>query len=83
MMKVVLSIVLAIVLCCGLVGCNDEKIEQADRFELVHEEGSMNVVVDKETGVMYLFLRAGYAGGVTVMVDADGNPLIYEESENE
>ena len=34
------------------------------------------VLVDKQTGVNYLFTNAGYAGGLTVLVDALGNPII-------
>ena len=34
------------------------------------------VLVDKQTGVNYLFAASGYAGGLTVLVDALGNPII-------
>ena len=36
----------------------------------------MSVYVDRETGVNYLFRSAGYAGGITPLLDADGNPVI-------
>ena len=35
------------------------------------------VIVDRETKVMYLNY-GDYSGGLTVMVDADGKPLLYE-----
>lgn len=38
--------------------------------------GSTEIWVDKETGVNYLFYSSGYAGGLTVMVDKDGKPII-------
>ena len=50
-----------------------------DRFEKVYTQGVANVIeiwVDKETGVNYLFRSAGYAGGITLLLDADGNPVI-------
>ena len=50
-----------------------------DRFEKVYTQGVANVIeiwVDKETGVNYLFHSAGYAGGITPLLDADGNPVI-------
>ena len=34
------------------------------------------VLVDKQTGVNYLWMASGYAGGLTVMVDAEGKPIV-------
>ena len=34
------------------------------------------VLVDKETGVNYLYINSGYSGGLTVLVDALGNPIV-------
>lgn len=36
------------------------------------------IYVDTETGVQYLWVCTGYAGGLTVLVDRDGKPLIAE-----
>jgi hypothetical protein len=36
-------------------------------------------VKDTETGVHYLFWDSGYGGGLTVMVDAEGKPLVDKE----
>lgn len=52
-------------------------------FIIVGYCGNMNVMVHKETGVMYLFLGAHGGAGVTVMVDSDGKPLIWEEYKQE
>ena len=32
--------------------------------------------VDRNTGVNYLFLQSGYAGGLTPLLDRDGKPVI-------
>lgn len=32
--------------------------------------------VDKETGVNYFFHQAGYAGGLTPLLDREGKPII-------
>ena len=40
------------------------------------EMGSTVILVDKETGVNYLFTSSGYAGGLTVLLDKDGKPVI-------
>jgi len=34
------------------------------------------VLVDKKTGVNYLYVQSGYSGGLTVMVDGAGNPIV-------
>ncbi len=48
------------------------------RFEKVYSQGAGNIkiFVDKQTGVNYLFCNDGYAGGLTVLLDKDGKPVI-------
>ena len=48
------------------------------RFEKVYSQsaGSIEVWVDKETGVNYLYHTTGYAGGLTVLLDKDGKPVV-------
>ena len=56
-----------------------------DRFEKVFEQGMVNVTeiwVDRVTGVQYVFHASGYAGGLTPLLDREGNPVVttvYEE----
>ena len=38
--------------------------------------GSMEIWVDRETGVNYLHRANGYAGGLTVLLDREGKPII-------
>ena len=50
-----------------------------DRFERIYSQGKLSVIeiwVDKQTGVNYLFRRDGYSGGLTVLVDENGKPVI-------
>lgn len=50
-----------------------------NRFEVLSSEGSINnikVLVDKQTGVNYLYCVTGYAGGLTILVDQDGKPIV-------
>lgn len=50
-----------------------------DRFEKVYSQGVMTVIeiwVDKETGVNYLYRSGGYGGGLTVLLDKDGKPVV-------
>ena len=49
------------------------------RFVWRESEGVLKetrIIVDTETGVNYLFVSAGYSGGVTPLIDADGKPII-------
>lgn len=48
------------------------------RFEKVFSQGmgSMEIWVDKETGVNYLYHNGGYSGGLTVLLDKDGKPVV-------
>lgn len=51
------------------------------RFQVVYEdkdglEVANRVLRDRETGVLYLFRVEGYAGGLTVLIDRYGKPLV-------
>lgn len=48
------------------------------RFEKVYSQsaGSVEILVDRETGVNYLFRTSWYAGGLTVLLDKEGKPVI-------
>ena len=52
--------------------------KKEERFIRVHSEnfGSEMILVDKKTGVNYLFVQSGYAGGLTPLLNADGKPVI-------
>ena len=50
-----------------------------NRFEKVYSQGALNVIeiwVDTETGVNYMFQQGGYAGGLTPLLDREGKPII-------
>lgn len=49
------------------------------RFEKIYSQGTMTTMeiwVDKETGVNYVFHASGYAGGMTPLLDHDGKPVV-------
>lgn len=52
--------------------------KKEERFVKVHSEnlGSEMILVDRQTGVNYLFVSSGYAGGLTVLLNRDGTPVI-------
>lgn len=54
------------------------------RFTVIDKQGKMSsfkVVRDNHTGVLYMSHNSGYQGGLTVMFDRDGKPLIDENYE--
>jgi hypothetical protein len=55
--------------------------KQENRFEVTFVQkitlgSSIEVWVDKETGVNYIYRRDGYSGGLTVLLDAEGKPVV-------
>ena len=56
-----------------------EKRKMEKRFVKIYSDGVMNVSeiwVDTQTGVNYFYHAAGYSGGLTVLLDREGKPVI-------
>lgn len=53
--------------------------EEMKRFVWRDSEGFLKetrIIVDTETGVNYLYVSNGYGGGLTPLLNADGNPIV-------
>ncbi len=53
--------------------------KENDRFIKVYSQGKVNTIeiwVDKETGVNYIYRKDGYSGGLTVLLNSEGKPVI-------
>ena len=52
--------------------------KKEERFIQIQSEnfGGQIILVDKVTGVNYLFVQSGYAGGLTPLLNRDGTPVI-------
>ena len=52
--------------------------KKEERFIKVYSEnlGSEYILVDKKTGVNYLFHASGYAGGLTPLLNRDGTLVV-------
>lgn len=49
------------------------------RFQRVYSQGGLStteIFVDRETGVNYVFHSAGYAGGLTPLLDSNSNVVV-------
>ena len=55
-------------------------MKKEERFEITYKQnkfsGVVEILVDKETGVNYIYRSAGYSGGLTVLLDSEGKPVI-------
>lgn len=50
-----------------------------DRFEVIYEQGKMNIykiIRDKETGVNYFYHATGYGLSMTPLLDKDGKVVV-------
>lgn len=56
------------------------------RFEKVYSEdgflAAMEIWADTQTGVQYLVHVAGSGAAMTVLVDAEGKPILYRRTPN-
>lgn len=72
-MKKIIAIAMCLFLmACMLCGCGSEnEMHEADNMYIA-------IYVDKDTGVNYYIYSAGYRGGMTIRVNADGSPYVSE-----
>lgn len=67
----------------ALVACEDASVEaaQEQRITLVEQTYYGDILCDNKTGVVYFAYDSYNAGGICVMVDQNGKPLVMEERE--
>lgn len=88
-MKKQIAILAAIIAFLTLTACDvahdtEKAPQEAEaRLIVVDESMSYRIYIDRETKVMYLRTKQGYGEAVCVMVDADGNPLLWKGEEHE
>ena len=81
-MKKIIALMIVVV-SLTLTGCREGNVEDksGDMSEFVIVESTYNwdIVYHKKTKVMYAVSQGKYNGGnFTLLVNADGTPLIYE-----
>lgn len=58
--------------------------KKEERFQVVQQQGNglsspqCTVLLDSVTGVQYLFVHSGYAGGLCPLMNRDGSPLVWD-----
>lgn len=74
MKRAIVIIMLVVLLSVSLCGCG--KAEAGNRRLWILDKGATyGIYVDNLTGIQYL---SAYKGGVCVMVDTEGKPLIWD-----
>ena len=80
MKKALMTAALILALCgCSNTTYVNANPENEGRFKC--EYGEVNIVTDTRTGVQYLAWSGFKKGGVCVLVDKDGKPLLEGEGE--
>lgn len=78
---VVLMLVIVLLLSgCGQSVQRDYDEDELSMFVIVEQSGSWRIVYHKETKVMYAVSYGSYnCGTFTVLVNADGSPMLFTE----
>ena len=97
-MKKVICAILLICILLMLVACStttdkqdDKQTAETARFIVVHHElitdtndiMRIKILVDTETRVMYMYTTGAQESRLTVLVDKEGNPMLWEEAIDE
>ena len=79
--KIIAAIVTATLL---ITGCSDTANASAghdNTMVLVESSCDYFIFADNDTGVMYLYIKESTGGGLTVMLNEDGTPKIWQGEE--
>lgn len=88
-MRKMLKIIIVFAVTALLCGCGakeGQNFTESDRFVVVSgSDGDAPyreaIIVDKETGVLYLTIHSIYRFGITPLIDSDGMPLLWDGKE--
>lgn len=82
---IVIILAVALMLCTASCGAKVQAVSNADSapsmFVVVEQSARWMVVYQKDTGVMYAVSSgsmSGYDAVFTVLINADGTPMIYD-----
>lgn len=87
-MKKIVCLTLVLMIVLAFIGCSEQKsdntetdnTETTDRFIVVYSDFSNAIYADKETNVLYFWHCGGYSGGLSVMLDENGKPLLWQKT---
>lgn len=80
-MKKIVCLGLVLMIIFAFIGCTKtDNTETSDRFIVVYSDFNNAIYADKETNVLYFWHFGGYSGGLSVMLDENGKPLLWEKT---
>ena len=79
--KLITAIVTAALLIAGCSDTANASAGQENTMVLVGSGQEYLIYADNDTGVMYLYIQISTGGGLTVMLNADGTPKIWQGEE--
>ena len=81
-MKKIVAIILVLMMSCFIfAGCGTK---ENSRFIIIDSDVSSEdmfssqLYADKQTGVVYWFSKSGYGHTMTVLLNSDGTPVLYD-----
>lgn len=88
-MKHIVRLIVVVLLCLTvLCSCSNNKTESGNRCYVIIDDITFvrvpddcryfDILVHKETKVMYIETTDSYQGGLAVLLDADGKPMLWE-----
>lgn len=58
---------------------------KSERFQFIKKDSgslgigsTVEILVDRKTGVNYLYVGSGYGGGLTPLLDQEGKPIVTD-----
>ena len=87
-MKKIVCLGLVLMIVFAFIGCSEQKTdsmksdntETTTRFIVVYSDFDDKIFVDTKTNVLYFWHYGGYSGGLSVMVDENGKPLLWDKT---
>lgn len=82
-MKKIICLCLVLMIVLTFIGCSEQKSDNTktkDRFIVIYSDFENKIYVDKITNVLYLWHSGGYSGGLSVIVDENGKPLLWDKT---
>ena len=76
----ILVLMVLILLCVSGCTSNVSTDTSTNTSKPVHDISYTTIFVDYETNVMYTWYKSGYGAGMSVMLNADGTPKLYDET---
>ena len=82
-MKRIVAIILVLMMSCFIfAGCGGTK--ENSRFVIIDSDiktenlSNTALYVDKQTGIVYWYTHSGYGQTMTVLLNPDGTPVLYD-----